>query len=53
MLLLDGPGRTVGMGRGRDGPVARKLWPPEVFAPLEAVGIGVVSEQYDSAADLR
>lgn len=53
MLLLDGQGRTVGMGRSRDEPTARKLWPPEVFAPLEAVGIGVVSEEHESAAELR
>jgi hypothetical protein len=53
MLLLDGQGRTVGMGRSRDEPTARKLWPPEVFAPPEAVGIGVVSEEHESAAELR
>lgn len=53
MLLLDREGRLVGAGMPRDQSQALRLFPPEVFDPLEAVGIRVVSEWYDTAQALE
>jgi hypothetical protein len=53
MLLLDREGRLVGAGLDRPQPQALRLFPPEVFEPLTAVGIRVVSESYDSAQALE
>jgi hypothetical protein len=52
MLLLDREGRLVGAGVPRDHPRVLRLFPPEVFEPLTAAGIRIVSEQYDSAQAL-
>jgi hypothetical protein len=53
MLLLDQEGRLAGAGVPRDHPQVLRLFPPEVFEPLTAVGIRVVSECYDSARALE
>jgi hypothetical protein len=53
MLLLNSDGRLVGAGTPRDYPRVLRLFPPEVFEPLTAVGIRVVSESYDSAQALE
>jgi hypothetical protein len=53
MLLLDSDGRLAGAGIPRDYPQALRLFPPEIFEPLTAAGIRVVSEQYDSARALE
>ena len=52
MLLLDRDGRLVGAGLPRDHPQVLRLFPPEVFEPLAAVGLRVVSEWYDSGQAL-
>ena len=46
-------GRLVGASLDRPQPQALRLFPPEVFEPLTAVGIRVVSESYDSAQALE
>jgi hypothetical protein len=53
MLLLDREGRLVGAGLDRPHPQVLRLFSPEVFEPLTAVGIRVVSEWYDSAQALE
>jgi hypothetical protein len=53
MLLLDREGRLVGAGLDRPDAQALRLFPPEVFEPLAALGIRVVSETYDSAQALE
>lgn len=53
MLLLDREGRLVGAGLDRPDLQAQRLFPPEVFEPLAAAGIRVVSESYDSAQALE
>jgi hypothetical protein len=53
MLLLDREGRLVGAGPARDHPQVLRLFPPEVFEPVTAVGIRFVSEWYDSARALE
>jgi len=53
MLLLDREGALVGAGLGRAQTQALRLFPPEVFEPLTAAGIRVVSESYDSAQALE
>ena len=53
LLLLDREGRLVGTSLDRPGSQAVRLFPPEVFEPLTAVGIRVVSESYDSAQALE
>jgi hypothetical protein len=53
LLLLDREGRLVGAGLDRPDTQAVRLFPPEVFEPLTAVGIRVVSESYDSAQALE
>ena len=46
MLLLDREDRLLGAGSARDYPRSLRLFPPEVFEPLRAAGIRVVSEWY-------
>jgi hypothetical protein len=53
MLLLDKEGHLAGTGTPRDYPRVLRLFPPEVFEPLTALGIRVVSEAYDSAQALE
>lgn len=53
ILLLDSGGRLVGAGTPRDYPRVLRLFPPEVFEPLTAVGLRVVSESYDSTQALE
>ena len=53
MLLLDGDGRLAGASTPRDYPRVLRLFPPDVFEPLTAAGIRVVSESYDSAQALE
>jgi hypothetical protein len=53
MLFLDRERRVVGASFPRHYWSALRLFPPEVFEPLRAVGIGVVSEWCDSAQALE
>jgi hypothetical protein len=53
MLFLDRENRLVGAGQARDHPQALRLFPAEVFDPLKAVGIGVVSQWYDTTQALE
>lgn len=53
MLFLDRENRLAGSGSPRDYWRAVRLFPPEVFGPLKAAGINVVSEWYDSAHALE
>ncbi|HUK68261.1 MAG TPA: hypothetical protein VLW50_05830 [Streptosporangiaceae bacterium] len=53
MLLLDREGRLVRAGIPRDYPQVLRLFPPEVFEPLAAVGIRVIREGYDSTRALE
>jgi len=53
MLLLDHEGHLAAAGAQRDYPRVLRLFPPEVFEPLTAAGIRVVSESYDSAQELE
>lgn len=53
MLLLDREGRLAGAGFARDYPRVLRLFPPEVFQPLQAAGIRVVSEWYDTPQELE
>ena len=53
MLLLDREGRVAGVGMPRNHPRVLAFFPPEVFEPLEAAGIRVVSEWYDTPQALQ
>lgn len=53
MLLLDREGRLAGAGVPRDYPQVLRLFPPEVFEPLTAAGLRVVSESYDTTQALE
>jgi hypothetical protein len=53
MLFLDRENRLVGAGQARDHPQALRLFPAEVFDPLKAVGIDVVSQWYDTTQALE
>jgi hypothetical protein len=53
MLLLDREDRLLGAGSARDYPRSLRLFPPEVFEPLLAAGIRVVSESYDTPQALE
>jgi hypothetical protein len=53
MLLLDREGRVAGAGMPRNHPRVLAFFPPEVFEPLTAVGIRVVSEWYDTPQALQ
>lgn len=53
MLLLDREDRLVGAGYARDYPSVLRVFPPDVFEPLRAVGIRVVSERYDTPQALQ
>jgi hypothetical protein len=53
LLLLDREGRLVGAALDRPDAQALRLFPAEVFEPLTAAGIRVVSESYDSAQALE
>jgi hypothetical protein len=53
LLLLDDEGRVLAAGRAygaREGPL---IWPPELFAPLRELGVGLVQEQFGSARAAR
>jgi hypothetical protein len=53
MLLLDREDRLAEAGAARDYPRVLRLFPPEVFEPLQAAGICVVSEFYDTPQALE
>jgi len=53
MLLLDREDRLAGAGSARDYPRSLRLFPPELFEPLQAAGIRVVSEWYDTPQALE
>lgn len=53
MLLLDREDRLAGAGYARDYPRVLRVFPPDVFEPLRAVGIRVVSERYDTPQALE
>jgi hypothetical protein len=53
MLLLDREDRLAAAGYARDYPRVLRVFPPEVFEPLRAVGIRVVSERYDTPQALQ
>jgi hypothetical protein len=53
MLLLDQVGRVAGAGMPRNHPRVLAFFPPEIFEPLEAAGIRVVSESYDTPQALE
>jgi hypothetical protein len=53
MLFLDGTGQVAGASVPRNYPRVLRLFPPEVFGPLAALGIRVVSETYDSPQALE
>jgi hypothetical protein len=53
MLLLDREDRVAGAGMTRDHPRVLQFFPPEIFEPLTAVGIRVVSEWHDSPQALE
>jgi hypothetical protein len=53
MLLLDREDRLAAAGYARDYPRVLRVFPPEVFEPLRAAGIRVVSERYDTPQALE
>jgi hypothetical protein len=53
MLLLDREDRLAGAGYARDYPRVLRVFPPEVFEPIKAAGIRVVSEWYDTPQALQ
>ena len=52
MLLLDRDGRALAATREQDQNKGLAMWPPELFAPLRAVGVKVTEERFANAADL-
>jgi hypothetical protein len=53
LMFLDRDGRTLHMSRVRDQPKASQMWPRELFAPLERLGIAVTEEHYASTKAFR
>jgi hypothetical protein len=53
LLLLDREGRVLAAARPRDADMARQVWPPELFTPLRAVGIGLTEERFADARALN
>jgi hypothetical protein len=53
MLLLDREDRLAGAGSAWDYPRSLRLFPPELFEPLQAAGIRVISEWYDNPQALE
>jgi hypothetical protein len=53
LLFLDGDGRVLGAGRRRDEPKASQMWPAQLFAPLESLGITVTQERYADPAAFK
>jgi hypothetical protein len=53
LLLLDRDGRVLAAARPREVNMARQVWPPELFAPLRAVGIGLTEERFADARALN
>ena len=53
MLLIDREDRLAGAGYARDYPRVLRVFPSEVFEQLQAVGIRVVNEWYDTPQALE
>jgi len=52
MLLLDRGGRALAATREQDQKKGLAMWPPELFTPLQAVGVTVTEQRFADAADL-
>lgn len=52
-LFLDGDGHILGKGRTRDMPRAAELWPPQIFEPLQPLGITVTERSFNTEKLLK
>ncbi|HYZ51884.1 MAG TPA: hypothetical protein VE733_00020 [Streptosporangiaceae bacterium] len=52
VLLVGRDGQVLASGRPRDEDLGRQMWPAELFAPLEQVGIGVAEERFADSGEL-
>jgi hypothetical protein len=53
LMFLDRDGKALHMSRVRDQPKASQMWPRELFAPLERLGIAVAEEHYATTKAFR